>query len=142
MSIQYERRGTIQFRERAKQLIDYSCLRYGNITPTDIDGLVEYKDKAYVFIEIKYENAEMPKGQRIAIERLINDLSKCGKPVAGFLCEHYISDCEEDVDAAKAIVRSLYFNSTWYPDGKRTLKAAMDSYIRFVNDNIRKVEKR
>ena len=46
-----ENRGTIQNRERARQIIDFHGLRLdGKITPTDSDGEIEYHDKAWVFM--------------------------------------------------------------------------------------------
>ena len=47
-------RGAIMHAERAKQLNDFNGLQYGNITPTDIDGVIDYKDRAMVFLEIKF----------------------------------------------------------------------------------------
>ena len=38
-------RGATTYKERAKQGRDFTGLRYGNITPTDIDGLIEYHGK-------------------------------------------------------------------------------------------------
>ena len=40
--------------------MDFTGLRWGKITPTDIDGFVEIRDKAYVFIEVKYSNTFAP----------------------------------------------------------------------------------
>jgi len=40
-------RGKIEHRDRARQIRDFSNLRYGNITPTDIDGLIEYQNKCF-----------------------------------------------------------------------------------------------
>ena len=66
-----DNRGSIQFPDRARQLIDFSGLRYNKITPTDIDGFIEYHDEAIVFMEFKYGNAELPYGQKLALERLL-----------------------------------------------------------------------
>jgi len=49
-------RGVIKYRGRARQIIDFRGLTYGNITPTDIDGLIEYKDKCILLIEIKHQS--------------------------------------------------------------------------------------
>lgn len=125
-------RGQIQFRERSRQIIDFGGLQYGNITPTDIDGLIEYKNKAYAIIEMKYGNAEMPKGQKLAIERMVDDLSSKGKLATAFLCEHDVANTNEDIIASKTIVRSCYYNGYWRNDGKRTLKARLDSFVHFA----------
>ena len=127
-------RGQIQFRERSRQVIDFSGLQYGNITPTDIDGLIEYKNKAYVIIEMKYGKAEMPKGQKLCIERMINDFTSKGKLATAFLCEHNIENPEDDIVASKAIVRSCYYNGHWRDDGKRTLKSRLDLFVKFADN--------
>lgn len=126
-------RGKIQFRDRSRQIIDFSGLQYGNITPTDIDGLIEYKDKAYAIIEMKHRNAQMAYGQKIAIERMVNDFTVKGKLAAAFLCEHNVDDWKNDVVAKETIVRSCYFNGKWQNDGKRTLKTRLDAFIGYAD---------
>lgn len=132
MEYQNNNRGVIQNRDRKKQIIDFSGLKYGKITPTDIDGLIEYKDKAMMFFEYKYNNAELPHGQKLALERCVNDIRKAGKIAVAFICEHNVSDCNTDIDASSAIVRDCYYNGKWYHDGKRTVKQKADSFIAFV----------
>lgn len=133
MEYKQNNRGKIQFRDRSRQIIDFTGLQYGNITPTDIDGLIEYKGIAYAFIEMKYGVAEMPKGQKLAIERIINDFQKSGKLSAAFLCQHNVENPEIDILAAKTIVRSCYYDKVWRSDGKRTLKQRLDAFIHFAD---------
>lgn len=128
----YNERGRIEYRARSRQIIDFSGLQYGNITPTDIDGLIEYKNKAYAIIEMKYGNAEIPKGQQLAIERMVDDFSKGGKLATAFLCEHDVKNPEEDIMAANVIVRSCYYNGHWKRDGRKTLKTRLDAFIGFA----------
>jgi len=40
-------------RDRARQLIDFSNLRFGTRMPTDIDGCFEYDDRAMILLEFK-----------------------------------------------------------------------------------------
>ena len=76
-----DNRGAIQFRERRKQIIDFSGLRVGNITPTDCDGLIEYHNKAYILFEIKHRDAKVPEGQLKALVRSVDDfkLASCSR---------------------------------------------------------------
>jgi hypothetical protein len=104
------RRGQIRFRERATQVVDFKDLRYDLITPTDIDGLIEFQNRCYVLIELKHAgNPSMPYGQRLAFERLANDLRK---PVVILLCVHDTS-ADEDIDAAAARVQSVFWRGKW-----------------------------
>lgn len=128
-------RGKIQNKDRARQIIDFSGIRYGNITPTDVDGLIEYHDKAVVFLEYKFGDAEMPFGQKLALERVANNNQKAGKHATVMLCEHDVEDCMRDVDASSAIVRDFYYAGVWYHDGKRDVKEVLDSFISFCDKN-------
>lgn len=65
-------RGVIRNRAAAQQLRDFSGLRYGRITPTDIDAYMEFGGRLFVFVEAKYGGALLPYGQQLAIERLVD----------------------------------------------------------------------
>lgn len=125
-------RGDIFNRGRAQQQNKFSGLRYGNITPTDIDGLIEYHNRAYIFIEVKYLDACLPFGQKLALERLVKDLGKAGKPAIAIVAEHNIHNVDEDVPAAECRVREFYLCSyrEWRPP-KRSVKVKelIDSFI-------------
>lgn len=111
----FNNRGAIHNRPRAKQLRDYSGLRFGKITPTDIDGLIEYKNKAYVILELKYGDTELPFGQRLALERLTDDLEQVGKPTLCIVATHDTHDCNKDIDAANTIVTKYRLKREWIP---------------------------
>lgn len=63
------------FAGRAKEYAWNLCLKYAprNITPTDIDYMTECNSH-FLFFEMKTEGAEMPYGQRLALERLLKAL--------------------------------------------------------------------
>jgi len=104
-------RGMINHRERAKQLRDFSGLRFGNITPTDIDGLIEYKDKAYVIIEYKFGEAEIPTGQMIALERICDDLQNFKHTI--LIIARHNQPVEKDIDCANAIAEKYRWRKKW-----------------------------
>ena len=104
-----------------------------NITPTDIDGMVEYQDKAMIFMEFKLGDADLPYGQCVALKRNVDNNQKAGKQSVLLVCQHNIEDCLQDIDAAESIVRRFYYNGHWYEDGKRTAKQVVDSFIEFLD---------
>jgi hypothetical protein len=77
----------IRNKEYMTQFVNYSGMNFGTIRPMDIDGFIEYKDKAYLFYEVKFGKAEMPGGQKLALVRLADDLEKV-KPVLLVICSH------------------------------------------------------
>jgi glycerophosphoryl diester phosphodiesterase len=102
-------RGVIRNREYGTQVRDFSGLRFGKITPTDIDGLIEYQNKGYVFIETKYKDAKLPRGQELALERLCDDLQNT-KPTLLIIASH---ETEGDIDVAETIVARYRFKGEW-----------------------------
>lgn len=127
-----EHHSLIRNRFRAKQLIDFGGLQFEQITPTDIDGLIEFRNIAYIIYEFKYADAEMPFGQRLAIERMVDAFQCAGKKAVAFLCKHYVQNPDEDVIAKDAIVEAVYMNHTWYrADGEKN--TANELTTRFLN---------
>lgn len=105
-------RGEIENRERAKQLRDYTGLRWGNITPTDVDGLVEFDDKLFVFIEIKLNSTPLKKGQRVALARSCDAIAKTGRMAVVLIVEHN-TPIGTDIDVAPCIVREFRMRKKW-----------------------------
>lgn len=122
-------RGEIKNREQASQIRDFSGLQYGKITPTDIDAFMEYKDKCYVIIEAKYKEKEMDFGQKLALERLCDDLRKI-KPTILILASHE-HDTNEDIDFAKCKTKKIFYYGTWrVPKEETSVKRTVDAFLK------------
>ena len=119
-------RGVIKNRKFASQIRDFSGLRFGNITPTDIDGLIEYKNMAFIFIELKYKDAVLPLGQRLALERLCDGLIKSSLLIVA----SHDKGPDEDIDVAKSIVSEIRFKRQWHKDDDSTTTS--DMIIRYL----------
>lgn len=136
MKYNEENRGKIQNPSRKRQIISFDGLRYGNITPTDLDGLIEYHGRAYVFMEYKLRDAVLPYGQQLALQRLTDDVANSGKEAVFLVCEHCIDDCNCDIESASAKVREYYWRGVWYSGKNKTAKQITDSFIqRFGYDS-------
>ena len=128
-----ENRGYIQNKERAKQLIEFTGMKYGNATPTDIDGFIERYNEAFVFFEIKHRCVnEVPTGQRMALTRLVDNLAIAGKKAVLFVAKHDIEDAGEDVIAADTEVTDIYYNGIWHKYAGKTLKQMTDRFMRWA----------
>lgn len=117
---------------RMKQLIDFKDLNVdGYIYPTDIDGLIEYKGSEYIIFEVKYSNSEVPYGQKLALQRMVDDFTKAGKQAVVFVCEHTVRNTDKPVVAAWCKVREIYNGNDkqWrVPDNEITIKEAVDNF--------------
>lgn len=120
-------RGVIVHRQRSQQIKDYSGLRYGLCTPTDLDGMLDFGDKAWVMIEYKYEDAQMPHGQRLCLERLVDDLQRT-KPSILIVAQHH-HPVLEDIDCAHALVEEYRYEGKWrVPRERTTVRVAIDKF--------------
>ncbi len=124
-----EPRGIIRNRAYAAQLRDFSGMRFGNITPTDIDGFIEYHDKGFVFIENKFGQARMSIGQRLALQRLIDCLSQV-KPSLLIIASH-MEGANEDIDVGESIVTEYRSRGKWIvPATKITVYRMVDEFLK------------
>lgn len=137
-------RGKILYPDRKQQINDFSGLQWGKITPTDIDGVIEYQNRAYIFLEIKYQDAELPDGQRIAIERLVDDVYKSGKKSIAIIAQHEIYNTKDSIPVAECRVREIYLYTEKYwrkPKRNITVKQLIDSFLKyFINNNKQIIE--
>ena len=68
----------------------------------------------YILIEVKYGKTKVPFGQRLAIERMVDDFTKIGKPAVAIVCEHTVKDADKHVVAAACKVREIYYGCLLY----------------------------
>lgn len=126
-------RGEIKNRERASQIRDFTGLRYRNkITPTDVDGLIEFGNRAYVVIELKYGESPMKYGQRLALERTVDDWASAGKPSICIVAQHDTRP-SEDIDVANCKVVGFRWNGGWHETRSgRNVKEVVDRWLASV----------
>lgn len=121
----------------AKQLVDFQGLGLdGGIYPTDLDALIEYHDTEYILVELKFEKAKVPYGQRLAIQRMIDDFTRAGKRAIALVAEHNVPDPRKSVIAAHCRVRELYYGEEgrWRePTHELTVRQAVDDFRKIHN---------
>lgn len=113
----YER-GNIKHKGRAQQINSFNgMIRRRNITPTDIDGIIDYGGKAFVILEGKYGDADLPKGQRMALENLANTILEAKKKSVVIVYRHYIHNVNDEVNVSKQLVSEIYWKRKWFKIG-------------------------
>lgn len=125
-------RGKIINRKRKNQIVDFSGIRIENMTPMDVDGVIDLRNKGFIIIELKYRDAVLSRGQQIAYERMVDAIRNGDKECALFLCEHKVDNPEEDIDAASAIVRSYYYQGEWKEEGDVRLVELLNNFTYYV----------
>ena len=119
--------------DRVRQLIRFEGMTFlGNITPTDIDALIELKNKILCIYEVKYKHKPVPRGQELAMERLVQQAKGAGKKGIAVIAEHSVDDPHKDIMLANLRVRSVYTSETleWKePPEEVDVKTLTDNYI-------------
>lgn len=134
MMYEDETRGKILNPARKKQLFDFSRLRYGNCTGSDIDHYMELGDTFFIFIEFKYGRLDMPLGQKKAYTRLVDIVQSTGREAVLFLSCHFETDPDSVVDAAETIVEKYYYGGRWYLGEECTTKEKLDAFIQYASN--------
>ena len=123
-------RGIIKNRAYAGQICLFKGLRWGTITPTDIDGFIDFGDKAFVFLEAKHRNEPLPRGQSLALERLCEAACSSGRAAVVLVASHNDTG---DIDMANATVTTIYQAGRWkVPSAQRTVRATVDAFMRYA----------
>ena len=102
--------------ERAKQIISFEGMeRRRKIIPTDIDGFIDYGGKGFVYMEAKLVGADVPDGQRWALERAVQSHDQVkgkeeekGHKACAVLFRHN-TQAEEVIIAKDQNVDEMYF---------------------------------
>ena len=95
---------------KAKQGIDFYGLENGPMHPSDIDAVLEYDNKAIIFIELKKINNVIPLGQKLLLERLTNSWHT-KKAITIKAVHNY--NLDDDVPLYKCDVEKFYVNGEW-----------------------------
>lgn len=129
-------RGVIQNRARKQQIADMSGLRFNKITPTDLDGFLDFGNRLFVFIEGKFIATPVSFGQQLAIDVLCD---ACHAPPARYafaiIADHH-HPSDEDIDFANMTVRTIRQNGKWVAPMRKgtTVRAAIDRMVAFVEN--------
>lgn len=122
-------RGSIHNRARAKQINDFTGLQFGNITPTDLDGIIDFQNRVWVIIELKQIGNPLPFGQQLAIERLIDIIASTGKVAVALIASHDTTP-DQDVFVADCLVMEYRYRGAWLiPKGEITVKQAIYYFV-------------
>lgn len=100
----------------------------GQLYPTDIDGVLEFHGRQFIFIEFKYKDAPMAKGQRLAYEHIADAIRAGGQSAIVILASHRSTN--GNIQAAEATVKAVYYNGKWYRRGGR-LEDVIEAFLRF-----------
>lgn len=109
------------------RLILYSGLLYDTTNSSDVNTILNVKDKGWIICEVKYKNKVFSAKQRQLLDRLVEDLSLSGKFVVAMVVDYQETNTDE-INVQDCIVRLYKINKQdWItPSDPITAKEAMD----------------
>ena len=101
--------GLIRNSKQTTQAIDFDGIKTGKIHPSDIDAVLEFDNKALILIEVKRKGNDLPLGQRMLLERIVD------KWEVGIVLkvEHQCYDTDVDIPLKDCIVTGVYYKGKW-----------------------------
>ena len=121
--------GVIRNRERVQQIRSFAGMRFGAISPTDIDGFFEIRDHVFVFIETKYGDSPLTTGQRKAFERLTDAIEP--PRWALFVVARHDQQLPHDIDVASCAVTRYRWKAQWRTPGREvTVRELVERFIK------------
>ncbi len=109
-----------------------------NISPTDIDGFLEFNDAIYIFIEIKFHGVRLAGGQRLALQNLVDVVGELRDAIL-IVAEHNVNpNTEESIDVANCLVVEYRVNKKWARlNVKITVRNLINTYKKYIENKYR-----
>ncbi|MBQ6665809.1 MAG: hypothetical protein IJM68_09510, partial [Synergistaceae bacterium] len=73
-----------------------------------------------------------PRGQSLALTRIVDGLSTAGKDAVLFLCRHEEKNPNKDIIASNALVEKIYWQGKWHEGSGLTVKQHTDKFMNWV----------
>ena len=96
-------------------IVNFKGRKYNKCTPTDLDWVLEIKNKVLIFAEVKRSErgGDLPIGQRILAENLCNYIDIKVIPVYFLHVEGLVINSEIKIEDSKVLKYYSNLNKTW-----------------------------
>ena len=85
-------------------------MRHRTITPTDIDGFIDYNGNAFIYIELKFNDSKLIGGQRMALENAVKSHIKAKHEAICFLVSHDVESKDIIIAKDHGVAEFYYFD--------------------------------
>lgn len=123
------RRTGIKSRDGIKQVILYEGLESGKISLSDIDAVMELRDKFLILFEVKKEGIEIPKGQRSMLEAIVDAWQETGR--VGMIVKADHDQTGEFIYLRQCLVVDIYYKGNWRSQSNKiTVREFLDNFYK------------
>lgn len=123
------RKPLVRNSETMRQLILFEGLQRNGVYPSDIDAVLELRDKYLILFEVKKEGVEIPRGQRQLLETVVDVWDDSGRMGIVVKAIHNIPHTK-DVLLKDCIVEEIYYKGSWKIVGDVTVEKFLNRFYK------------
>jgi hypothetical protein len=94
--------------------IIFDGLKSGNVSPTDIDSIIELYNKLLIIFEIKENNKDITIGQQITTTRIIDSWNSSKDKIGLVILAHHNPE-DTQIMMKDCIISKIYIENKWKP---------------------------
>ena len=102
----------VKNRETLGQVILFEGLQTKNVSPSDIDAVLEIRGNYLILFEVKKDGFDIPKGQRILLETLVDVWDETGRMGIVVKAAHRVKN-NKDILLKNCEVSEIYYKGSW-----------------------------
>lgn len=117
----------IKSRDGLRQVILFEGLENGRLSLSDIDAVMELRDKFLILFEVKKEGIDIPKGQRGMLEAIVDAWYETGR--IGMIVKAEHNQNGEFIFLRKCVVVDIYYKGSWRPQSEKiTVREFLENF--------------
>lgn len=102
----------VRNRKTLGQLILFEGLQRKGLSPSDIDAVLEIHDNYLILFEVKKDGVDIPRGQRLLLETLVDVWDETGRLGLVVKATHRVKN-NEDILLKDCEVEEVYYKGSW-----------------------------
>ena len=106
------RKPLVKNRETLGQVILFEGLQRKGLSPSDIDAVLEIRDNYLILFEVKKDGFDIPKGQRVLLETLVDVWDETGRMGIVVKAIHRVKN-NKDILLKDCEVAEVYYKGSW-----------------------------
>ncbi len=106
------RKPLVKNRKTLGQLILFEGLQRKGLSPSDIDAVLEIHDNYLILFEVKKDGVDIPRGQRVLLETLVDVWDETGRMGLVVKANHRVKN-NADILLKDCEVEEVYYKGSW-----------------------------
>lgn len=125
------RKHQIKSRDGIRQVILFEGLQNNKVSLSDLDAVIELRDKFLILFEVKKSGFDIPRGQRTMLEAIVDAWDETGR--IGMIVKADHNSDKDHILLRTCVVMEVYYKGSWRPVGDITVREFLDNFYKKNN---------